>query len=204
MTGAQRGDCGPLLARIDALMRERPRVIVAIDGMSASGKTALAAYLQQARGAQTVHMDDFFLQPHQRTPQRYAEPGGNVDRERFLEEVLVPLHRGEAFAYRPFDCRTLSLGTPVRVTPGPLTVVEGAYSLHPALAWAYDLRVMLRIDPALQSARILARSGQAQHERFMRMWVPMENAYLEATDVARRCDLCAFAAQEGLTWEECE
>lgn len=204
MTAARHGDCGPLLARIDALMRERPRVIVAIDGMSASGKTALAAQLQQARGAQTVHMDDFFLQPHQRTPQRYAEPGGNVDRERFLEEVLVPLRRGEAFVYRPFDCRSMAFGEPARVMPGPLTVVEGAYSLHPALAWAYDLRVMLRIDPALQSARILVRSGQAQHERFMRLWVPMENAYLEATDAAHRCELRASAAQDGLVWEECE
>ena len=33
------------------------------------------------------HMDDFYLQKYQRTQERYNEPGGNVDRERFKKEV---------------------------------------------------------------------------------------------------------------------
>ena len=32
-------------------------------------------------------MDDFYLQEYQRTQERYNEPGGNVDRERFKKEV---------------------------------------------------------------------------------------------------------------------
>ena len=46
-------------------------------------------------------MDDFYLQPHQRTTKRLREPGGNVDYERFETEVLQPLLTGEAFSYRP-------------------------------------------------------------------------------------------------------
>ena len=38
---------------------------------------------------------------------RLAEAGGNVDRERFLVEVLTPLSRGEEIAYR-FDAQTIS------------------------------------------------------------------------------------------------
>lgn len=193
----------PLLARIDRLMRERPRVIVAIDGMSASGKTTLAAAIQRIYGARVVHMDDFFLQPCQRTPQRYATPGENVDHERFLSEVLGPLSRGEAFTYRPFRCHAMAFGEGEHMEPGRLNVVEGSYSLHPALCGLYDLRVMLRIDPAAQSARILARNGEAMHARFMREWVPMENAYFEATRIDSRCDLRGFVAPDGaVTWEE--
>ena len=54
-------------------------------------------------------MDDFYLQPHQRTEERLAEPGGNVDRERFLQEVLIPLHEGHDAVYRVFDCQILAL-----------------------------------------------------------------------------------------------
>ena len=72
-------------------MPSADRIIIAIDGRCASGKSALASNLENELGCAVFHMDDFFLRPEQRTPQRYAEPGGNVDRERFWEEILEPL-----------------------------------------------------------------------------------------------------------------
>ena len=196
-------DCLPLLVRIDRLMAQKPRVLVAIDGMSASGKSTLATLLHEVYGAPVVHMDDFFLQPHQRTPGRYATPGENVDHERFAQEVLAPLTRGEAFAYRPLLCHDMTFGQPVEIAPARLAVVEGSYSLHPALAGAYDLRVLLRIPPQMQSERIMQRNGEAMHRRFMEQWVPLENAYFEATDIDARCDLRGITAQDGsVGWED--
>ena len=196
-------DCLPLLARIDRLLAQKPRVLIAIDGMSASGKSTLATLLHEVYGAPVVHMDDFFLQPHQRTPGRYATPGENVDHERFEQEVLVPLTRGEAFAYRPLLCHDMTFGQPVEIAPARLAVVEGSYSLHPALAGAYDLRVLLRIPPQMQSERIMQRNGEAMHARFMEQWVPLENAYFEATDIDARCDLRGITAQDGsVGWED--
>ena len=61
-------------------------------------------------------MDDFFLRPEQRTPERFSEPGGNVDRERFLSEVLLPLRQGEAVDYRRFDCATFTIAPTLRRT----------------------------------------------------------------------------------------
>ena len=117
--------------------------------------------------------------------------------------MLGPLVCGEAFAYRPFLCHSLSFGEPVRVEPARLTVVEGSYSLHPALADAYDLRVLLRLDRQEQSERILARNGEAMHARFMELWVPLENAYFEATDIDARCDLLGRIAQDSsVSWED--
>ena len=53
----------PLFARIDRLTAERSRVLVAIEGGSASGKTTLGELLQNVYGCPVFHMDDFFPPP---------------------------------------------------------------------------------------------------------------------------------------------
>ena len=72
-------------AKIDMLLGEREFVIVAIDGKCTSGKTTLAGRLAEIYDCNVFHMDDFFLRPEQRTAERFAEVGGNVDYERFQE-----------------------------------------------------------------------------------------------------------------------
>lgn len=179
----------PLLAEIDGRLAKQERVMVALEGGSASGKTTLAALLERIYDCTVFHMDDFFLRPEQRTPERLAEPGGNVDRERFAQEILQPLAEGRAVEFCRYDCHTKTLLPPVTVEPGRLVVVEGAYSMHPELAKAYDLSAFLRIDPQLQRARILKRNGPELAERFFHTWIPMEQAYFETMDTANRCDL---------------
>ncbi|MCI7736644.1 MAG: hypothetical protein MSL26_05815 [Clostridiales bacterium] len=179
----------PLLARVDALMARSSRAVVAIDGCCASGKTTLAALLGEIYGADVLHMDDFFLRPGQRTPERYAAPGENVDHERFFEEVLLPLSQGRPYLYRRYDCQSGTLLPGQTRAPGRLTIVEGSYSLHPSLSPRYGLRILLTLDGQAQSARILARNGAAMHERFCSLWIPLENRYFEQTGVLRRCDL---------------
>ncbi|MBP3655409.1 MAG: uridine kinase [Clostridia bacterium] len=179
-----------LAARIAAIRDEGRRpVIVAIDGPCAGGKTTLAARLGVMLDAQVYHMDDFFLQAHQRTAQRFAVPGENVDHERFLEEVLLPLREGRAVVYRPFDCGRMAIGGPVPVRNTPVCIVEGSYSLHESLAGLYDLRVLLQVDPQTQRSRILRRNGEEGLRAFEARWIPLENSYFEATDIASRCDV---------------
>ena len=95
MTTKPAGTGGVVIAHIEALLAERDHVLVAIDGPCASGKTMLAATVNKRFGGNVLHMDDFFLRPEQRTPERFAQPGGNVDRERFETEVLAPLFAGK-------------------------------------------------------------------------------------------------------------
>ncbi len=177
-----------LFQRIDALLAEKPFVRVAIDGNCASGKSTLGALLQEVYGANLFHMDDYFLPFACKTPERLAEPGGNVDYERFREEV-AGREPGSAIRWRPFDCAAQALGAWQTAGPKPLTVVEGSYSLHPTLRGAYDLKVFLAIDPERQSARILARNGAEKHRRFIEEWIPLENAYFSALDIRSLCDL---------------
>lgn len=187
----------PVFAAIDqllqALTEEKPRAIVAIEGGSATGKTTLAALLGRVHDCSIFHMDDFFLQPHQRTPERFAQPGGNVDHERFLAEVLEPLAKGNPFDYQPFSCSTMALADAVHAAPAQLNIVEGAYSMHPALSAFYDLSVFLTIDPQLQAARILRRNGPAMQQRFLNEWIPLEQRYFAAYDIPTRCDLLLHA-----------
>ena len=177
-----------LTNRIDSLLANGQRVILAIDGPCASGKTTLAAYLAERYDCNVFHMDDFFLRPEQRNPQRFAEPGGNVDYERFQEEVLMPLTKGEAFSYRPFDCKTFTLSAPVAVIPKQLTVIEGSYSHHPYFGDPYDLKVFLTAEPEIQRQRILKRPSFL-HQRFFQDWIPMENLYFQTFRIRKQAEL---------------
>jgi uridine kinase len=134
-------------------------------------------------------MDDFFLRPEQRTADRLAEVGGNVDRERFFDEILKPLAENREITYSRFDCSTQSLCPPTMVTPGHLTVIEGAYSMHPLLAPHYDLSVFLDINREQQRERILKRNSPQFAERFFNEWIPLEQKYFSQMNIKEKCTL---------------
>jgi len=177
-----------LKKRIDALLDTGRQIVIAIDGNCTAGKTTLAAALEKEYDCNVFHMDDFFLRPQQRTAQRYAEPGGNVDYERFQEEVLIPLRTGAGFSYRPFSCRTFSLSDAVEVTPKALNIVEGTYCLHPYFGDAYDLKLFLSVDPEVQRERIYQRPRQLQ-ARFFTDWIPMEKLYFDTYQIPGQADI---------------
>ncbi len=176
----------PLLAETDKMLK-KGRVRLAIEGGAASGKTTLAQLLSRVYDCTVLHTDDFFLQKHQRTPERLAEIGGNLDRERFSEEVLLPLSQGRDVLYRRFDCSEMKLLPPERISPRPLTVIEGSYSLHPDFRQFYDLTVFLSISPEEQKRRITARNTPETAERFFKEWIPMENAYFNTMHPQQIC-----------------
>lgn len=191
---------GRVFEQLADMIRERStsshRLIVAIDGRCAAGKTTLAARLQQELDGTVYHMDDYFLRPEQRTAERLDTPGGNVDYERFYSEVLLPLRNGaERIAYQPYDCRTQTLQSGITVHPCAINIVEGAYSCHPALWSVYDLRICLTISPEEQLQRIQARNGNAGAIPFVERWIPLEERYLSAYRIAERCDLCIETSQ---------
>lgn len=177
----------PLMGRMDMLLARQGRAVLAIEGRAGSGKSTLAALLQTVYGCTVLHMDDFFLRPEQRTAERYATPGGNIDHERFAAEVLPGLLAGTTFRYRPFDCGTFTVGEGFDVMPTPLTVVEGSYSMHPALGRYYDCAAVLTVDQAEQRRRIEERNP-AFAPKFFDIWIPLEESYFAAFRPEERCD----------------
>ena len=165
----------------------RRQVNVAIDGMCGSGKTTLGEVLAEKYECNLFHMDDFFLRPEQRMPERYAEPGGNVDYERFQAEVLNHLGDEKGFTYRRFDCHVMKLGAAYSVPWQRLNIIEGAYSCHPYFGDIYGLRFFVEVSAEEQRRRVLARNGEAIYQRFEREWIPMENRYFEFCGIRKKC-----------------
>lgn len=180
---------GEIAARIQSLLDSQGRAVVAIDGRCASGKTTLSEAMQPLFDCNVIHMDDFFLQPHQRTPERYQEPGGNVDYERVESEIIKPILAGNDFVYQRFDCQTMSLQEGKKRSWKSVTIVEGAYSCHPRLREAYDLRIFLTVEPEEQMRRIIARSGEEKARMFRQKWIPLEERYIETCQVRECCEL---------------
>ncbi len=184
-----------VIFRIDALLREKERVDVAIDGGSASGKTTLARLLGNLYDCNVFHADDYFLQGFQRTEERLKEPGGNVDYERLKFEVIDRL--GQDLYYRAFDCGSGELRSEEFAPKKRLNIVEGAYSMHPKLQKNYDLAVFLEIGEKAQERRIVARGDGALLKRFQSEWIPMEQRYAEAFSIREKADV-VLVTEEGL------
>ncbi len=177
-----------LFEKIEELMQKKTSVSIAIDGGAASGKTTLAKILSEKYGAPIIHTDDFFLRPEQRTPMRFAEPGGNFDRERFLQEVVPHIGTNKTFSYQIFDCSSMTLGEYREIPNTPLIITEGSYSHHPDFSDVFDLRVFLSIDEDERKARIWARNGE-KSEMFFTRWIPLENRYFEAFSIKEKADI---------------
>lgn len=163
--------------------------LVAVEGPCGAGKSTVAEAVGAVLGANVLHVDDFFLRPEQRTPERLAEPGGNFDREHFYAEAIVPLREGKDFTFRPYNCAHQVLAAPVPFVRTPLVIVEGVYGMHPDVAAAYDYRVFVDVDSETQRNRIARRNGEAMLRRFETEWIPMEERYFAAFGIKAQCDL---------------
>lgn len=164
-------------------------MLIAIDGRCGSGKTTLANNLQKELNCNVIHMDEFFLRPEQVTEQRLAQAGGNVDYERFYQEVLTPLKSGKAFSYRPYDCHSQTFLDAVFIPQCPITIIEGSYSCHPTLQNDYDLKIFLSVDPNKQIERIKKRNGEKAVQSFVKKWIPLEEFYFLTYNIKQNCQL---------------
>ena len=171
---------------------EKDFILIAIDGRCAAGKTTLANELHKALSCNVIHMDDFFLRPEQRSEKSLKTPGENIDQERFLNEVLIPLSKNEAFSYRPYKCKTGSFGESIKTEPSRITVVEGSYSCHPKLWDYYDIHVFMDIDRKSQLKRIVLRNGVDAAQIFENKWIPLEESYFNTFSIKERCEIKYF------------
>lgn len=191
-----------LIAQINDIVEkcrnEGSRAVVALDGMSASGKTTLAAELAQKFEGAVIHTDDFHLPFPLRTEERRAEPGGNLDYERFAKEVLPFLKERRTFSYGCFSCREGKIVRKMTIDAEcPLIIVEGAYSMRPEFRSAYDLSVCMVISKELQRERLIAREGTEKFKTFEELWIPLEKRYIEYYNLPEICDIIVKTEKPG-------
>ena len=178
----------PYLDAIRAIEGLKRPAVIAIDGRCGSGKSTLAATLADVFHASLVHLDDFFLPFEQKTPERLAQPGGNVHYERFNEEVVPNLRSGKPFEYNIFDCSVGHLNGTQAVEKNDLIIVEGSYCQSPDVQFDYDLRIFVTVDPETQIGRIEVRNPDMV-ENFRNRWIPMEEHYFSAQDIQGKADI---------------
>ncbi len=174
---------------INEKLKEKGTVKIAIDGRCGSGKSTFGEILSKEFECNLFHMDDFYLTPEKRTTERLNEPGGNVDRERFLNEVLNPVTKGENVFYRVYDCETQTFKESVEITPKNIVITEGSYSCHPELFDFYDLHIFLTVSPETQMKRIINRNGKEDAQNFKNKWIPLEEKYFEHFEIEKKCDI---------------
>lgn len=166
---------------------ERP-VIIAIDGRCGSGKTSFAELVGRLFSCNVFHMDDYYLPFASRLGNWRSIPAGNMDLERFRQDVLLPAKAGEQVIYCPYDCQMGQRKEKQLFQPSRLTVVEGSYSQHPLLAEYYDLKIFLTCSGKEQESRLRAREG-SNFTAFKEQWIPMEENYFEHFAVEAGSDI---------------
>lgn len=172
----------------ERLAQKEDPCIIAIDGRCASGKSTLAKALQEIFSCNLFHMDDYFLPIEKRSKQRLSQPGGNVDYERFMKEILLPIKKGKPILYQPYDCQSQTLSSPISVAQTSLTIIEGSYAHHPYFKDAYAIRICMTCDEKLQKERLQQRSPSL-YQRFLEEWIPMEEQYFQAFEIYDKADI---------------
>lgn len=147
-----------LLDTIEELKTTYNAFAVAIDGMTGAGKTALAAHLSKKFGAPVIHLDDFRLPLTERKPDWETTPGGEMDFERFDEEIVTPWMTKKPLVYSVVDPKSGEITERRALPDGQMFLFEGTYALHPLIRDFYDLRLFMKVDGQVQASR-LAKGG---------------------------------------------
>lgn len=152
--------------------------VIAIDGLSGSGKSSLAASLASRLDAPIVHMDDLY-------------PGWDglaVAVDLVTTQVLEPLARGERAAYRRWDWHRSRWAETVPVPDAPVLVLEGCgCSVRPAGDYA-AVRVWVEAAAEVRKDRGIARDGAAYAPHWDR-WMAQERALFAADGTRERAHL---------------
>ena len=173
---------------INDLLTKKNRVVIAIDGKAAAGKTTLAKTLSAHYDSTWIPMDDFFLPKSLRTEARFKEPGGNIHYEYFKTQVIDHLSNNQ-IKYQPFDCHVMAFKPSIKKPLKQLIVIEGSYALHPYFGKYYDLSIFVDIHPDVQFERIIKRNTQDQAQMFINRWIVYETRYQNHYDIENQVDI---------------
>lgn len=152
--------------------------VVAVDGWSGSGKSALASWLAPALGAPCVPVEDFVPGWH-----------GLAESVRLLVRwVLEPLAAGEAARWRRWDWAAGGWGEEVSLAPAPLVLVEGCGAGAAAARPWLDTLVWLEVGAGERARRLRARDDWVIYAPWAQVWSDQERALRAGDDPRRHAD----------------
>ncbi|GGU68888.1 hypothetical protein GCM10010211_37930 [Streptomyces albospinus] len=163
-----------------------PVRLIAVDGHAGSGKTTFAGRLAEALGgAPVVHTDD--LATHD---ELFAWS------DRFREQLLTPLSRGEPAHYGVYDWVHREFTEERELPPAPVVLVEGVgagrRTLRPYLACL--LWMELASEHSWERGQLRDGPGLSA---FWDGWIPAERAHFAADASRPYADLLVHQGQLG-------
>lgn len=167
-----------LIHRILDLSASPKPHIVAISGFGGSGKSTLARQLAAALGnTEIVSIDEFWIPDRD----RLSEDWTVFDRDRLLQQVLIPASRAEPIRYQPFDWNQGQLGDWRSLNASGYLIIEGISTLHPNLLPYYQFKIWIDCSLELAQTRGLNR-GKTEYnidetEAWINRWTPNDRAY---------------------------
>ncbi|MDT7784109.1 MAG: hypothetical protein QOF58_2528 [Pseudonocardiales bacterium] len=156
-------------------------LLVAIDGRGGAGKSTLAERLRSVVPAsEVVHTDDVAWN------HAYFDWGGLM-----AENVIKPLHRGEAVEFRPPAWAEHHRPGAIRVAAGMDVVwIEGTGIIREELAPWLDASLWVQGDLDEQERRLVARDGDsADQRRHVDAWLAEELPFMLREQPWRRATL---------------
>jgi len=159
-------------ARVDALARP---ALVAVDGVTAAGKTTFADELVPflAGSVTRISLDDY----HRPEAERHARGEGP-----------------ESYYHDTFDHPALRAALQ-HIGDDEVAIVDGIFLLRPELTDLWSLTIFLTVNRDVALERALARDADrmggedAARSRYASRYFPGETLYLEAADPQARADI---------------
>jgi uridine kinase len=171
----------PELVESIAAIQPRGRLtrIVAIDGRGGSGKSELADRLSRRLDAShVVHTDDF------------ARPNvAGWEWERLRAQVLEPVLADRPGRYQRYDWVVDAPAEWHDVPVAGTLIVEGISSMLDELGAYWDFAVWVECPYELRLRRGVERDGEAMRPTWTDVWMPAEDAYVEAQRPDLRADV---------------
>lgn len=191
-----------LAAAVDDLPVDR-RVLVAIDGPDAAGKTTMARAMAEhvRRPIVTASVDGWHNPRHVRLQRGELSPEGYVldsfDLDALMSECLAPFRSGAGtirtanFDHRvDGDARADS-----EVAPGAALLFEGVFLQRPELLPFWDLRIYVHVPESVTLTRALVRdleqfgSEAEVRRRYEQRYLPGQALYREMASPIDNADI---------------
>lgn len=178
----------PLLKILDDLYHQKKKLLIALDGYSASGKSTLSKMLKTIFNGNVFHTDDFFKKMEIDPNNPISMYGNNIDFVKINRTILKPLKLGEDVSYQPFDFKKHQHIDRINISFKDFNIIEGAYSMHPHLEVEYDYKILMKIGFMKAIFRILKRNGFKRLIKFITKWMPKERSYVKHLHIEQKAD----------------
>ena len=178
-----------VFSAIDHLLATKKKVLIAIDGNASSGKTTFSKLLSQIYDCNIFHVDDYFQKPVTDSNDYLSNYASNINFQRMHTEIFDPIQKEIDSKIHTMDLKTHTLSDEQLISYKEMSVVEGAYSMHPYIIKKYDLKILMTTTYFKQIIRIWKRNGFKKLTQFMKRWIPMENKYFHDLQIENDADI---------------